>query len=111
MAGITGPKQEAVSYHMSGAHVVQSYTSSLAIQYKGQTIWQSGGTNIPGMIMLSRDETMESYLAKASASPNLNFFQQVKFPEFLQKPSPAGNGNTQTLSTIGASTLTANGLQ
>lgn len=111
VAGITGPKQEAVSYHMSGAHVVQSYTSSLAIQYKGQTIWQSGGTNIPGMIMLSRDETMESYLAKASASPNLSFFQQVKFPEFLQKPSPAGNGNTQTLSTIGASTLTANGLQ
>lgn len=114
VAGVTGPKQEAVSYHMSGSHVVQSYTSSVLVQYKNQTIWQSGGTNIPGMIMLSRDETMESYLAKASAAPNLKFFEQVNFPEFIQKPAPAtpNNGNQpQAFKTIGASRLTATGLQ
>lgn len=113
VAGVTGPKQEAVSYHMSGSHVVQSYASSVLVQYKNQTIWQSGGTNIPGMIMLSRDESMESYLAKASSAPNLKFFEQVNFPEYLQKPAPAAaNGNqAQQFNTIGGSKLTATGLQ
>lgn len=113
VAGVSGPKQEAVSYHMSGSHVVQSYSSTVAVKYKGQTIWQSGGTNIPGMIMLSRDETMESYLAKASSAPNLKFFEQINFPEYLQKPASAsGNGNQpQGFNTIGGSKLTANGLQ
>lgn len=112
VAGVTGPKQEAVSYHMSGSHVVQSYASSVQVQYKNQTIWQTGGTNIPGMIMLSRDESMESYLAKASAAPNLKFFEQVNFPEYLQKPAPAANGNQpQQFNTLGASKLTASGLQ
>ena len=113
VAAVTGPKQEAVSYHMSGSHVVQSYVSKIAVQYRGQDAWGTSGTNIPGMVMLSRDETMESYLAKASSSPNLKIFEQVVLPEYLQKPAPpAGpNAQPQPFNTIGASKLTANGLQ
>jgi len=113
VASVTGPKQEAVSYRLAGSHIVQSYASNLALQYKGQTIWQSGASNIPGMIMVSGDESVESYLAKASAAPNLKFFGQITLPEYLQKPAPAGaNGNQpQNFNTLGASKLTVNGLQ
>jgi hypothetical protein len=113
VASISGPKQEAVSYHMSGSHVVQSYLTKIALQYKGQDAWATSGTNIPGMVMLSRDETMESYLAKASQSPNVSIFDGLQLPEYLQKPA-VNNGQPnqpQPFNTIGASKLTMNGLQ
>jgi hypothetical protein len=65
------------------------------------------------MVMLSRDETMESYLAKASQSPNVSIFDGLQLPEYLQKPA-VNNGQPnqpQPFNTIGASKLTMNGLQ
>ncbi len=112
LASISGPKQEAVSYHMSGSHVVQTYQSRIVLQYNGQDAWATGGTNIPGMVMLSQGETMESYLAKASTTPNLAVFEGVTLPQYLQKPAPKGpNNQPQPFNTIGSSKLTANGLQ
>lgn len=93
-AEITGPKQDAVSYIGEGSHVVQKYASTVKIEWNGQTLFTQGGTNIPGFLMLSRGETIESYLAKASQSPNLSVFEGVKFPEFIQRPS-GNQGNQQ----------------
>ncbi len=114
VASVSGPKQEAVSYIMAGSHVVQRYTSKVAIRVGGQEVWASQGTNIPGILMLSNGETIEQHLAKASSAPNTAFFGQVVLPEYLQKPAPAPVGNnpnqTQQQMTLGVSKLTINGL-
>ncbi len=88
---ITGPKQDAVSYYGSGSHVVQRYSSSIAIQWNGKKLWSTSGTNIPGFMMLSRDETVESVLAKASKAPNTTVFASTKFPKFIQRPAEGEN--------------------
>ncbi|GAB5403696.1 MAG: hypothetical protein Aurels2KO_19270 [Aureliella sp.] len=88
---ITGPKQDAVSYFGAGSHVVQRYSSSLTIQWNGKTLWRTGGSNIPGFMMLKRDETIESVLAKAGQSPNTSMYGTAKFPKFIQRPSEGSN--------------------
>lgn len=111
VATVTGPKQEAAAYHMSGAHVVQKYVSKVALRYANNEIWSSSGTNIPGMIMLSRGETLEQYLAKASKAPNLSFFKTVALPNYLQKPAGGAQGQSKQQMTIGVSKLTINGFE
>jgi len=112
VATITGPKQEAAAYHMAGAHVVQKYTSRVALRFANNDVWVSEGTNIPGMVMLQGGETLEQFLAKASQAPNLEHFKRIVLPEYLQKPAPApagGGARARQQMTIGVSKLTING--
>ena len=50
MGAITGPKQEAVSYIASGSYVVNAYTSTIRLVWNGRDLWQTSGTNVPGML-------------------------------------------------------------
>ncbi len=96
-ASITGPKQEAVSYIASGSYVVNSYTSTIKLMWNGRELWQTGGTNVPGMLMTKQGQTIEQALAEAGKQPNLSVFEATRFPEFMQKPAenaaPGRNSN------------------
>ncbi|MEZ6135685.1 MAG: SHD1 domain-containing protein [Pirellulaceae bacterium] len=87
VGAISGPKQEAVSYIARGSYVVNEYTSSIKLVWNGKNLWATSGSNIPGMLMTSGNETIEQALEKAGKKPNLAVFERVKFPEFMQRPS------------------------
>lgn len=105
---VTGPKQEAVSYHMSGSYIVQKYTSSIKMQWNGKDVWQRSWSNIPGMLMTKRGESMQQALDKHSKSPNITSFAATKFPAFMQKP--AENGRTNGGGSLMSSKFTLQGL-
>ncbi len=86
VGAITGPKQEAVSYIASGSYVVNTYTSTIKLRWNGKDLWSRSGTNVPGMLMTERGETIEQALAKAGKQPNTALFGQTRFPKFMQKP-------------------------
>jgi hypothetical protein len=86
VGAITGPKQEAVSYIASGSYVVNAYTSIVKLVWNGKDLWQTSGTNVPGMLMTKQGETIEQALAEAGKQPNFSVFESTRFPEFLQKP-------------------------
>ncbi len=82
----------------------QEYASRVKFVSGGQTLWETGSTNYPGMmISLSRGETVEQYL-RARERPNYSFFASVQLPKMVQKPSQGG-------STIGTSEVTPAGIR
>lgn len=112
VASITGPTTEAASYHMSGAHVVKKYVSSIKLQYDGQDLWTGAATNIPGVLSLRRGESAKEALDRLSKSPNVGYFQHVSLPEYLQKPGlAAGTGPKQGIATVGQSKVTIGGIE
>ncbi|WP_197231002.1 SHD1 domain-containing protein [Novipirellula artificiosorum] len=93
VGSISGPKQEAVSYIAAGAYIVNQYTSSVKLDWNGKTLWSTSQTNVPGMLMTKRGQTMQEALDDAGKKPNTAMFSNVHFPKFMQKPSdsqPAG---------------------
>lgn len=92
VASITGPKQEAVSYIASGSYVVNAYASTIKVIWNGRELWQTGGTNVPGVLMTKDGQTIEQALAEAGQSPNLSVFEMVRFPQYMQKPSENSQG-------------------
>jgi hypothetical protein len=108
VGSVTGPKQEAVSYIAAGSYVVNSYQSTIKLQYEGTDLWQTGATNIPGMISTSRDETIQSKLEQLGKSPNLTIFENISLPVRLQKPRPTANGNSAQ--SLVVTEVTLNGL-
>ena len=98
---ISGPKQEAVSYIASGSYVVNAYASTIKLWWQKRELWQTGGSNVPGMLMTKAGQTIEQALAEAGRQPNLSVFESVRFPEFMQKPGDnpqAGNRSTALMS-------------
>ena len=108
VGSVTVPKQEAVSYIAAGSYVVNSYQSTIKLQYEGTDLWQTGATNIPGMISTSRDETIQSKLEQLGKSPNLTIFENISLPVRLQKPRPTANGNSAQ--SLVVTEVTLNGL-
>jgi hypothetical protein len=97
-AGVEGPKERKVSYMHSGEYTVQEYRTSVKFLDRQKTVWETGGTNVPGILMLKKGENVGEALRRASAEPSYEFFDRVVLPEFLQKPSDAGRpGGGQTL--------------
>ncbi|MHB8864608.1 MAG: SHD1 domain-containing protein, partial [Pirellulaceae bacterium] len=86
VGAISGPKQEAISYIASGSYVVNAFTSTIKLVWNGRELWQTSGTNVPGMLMTKRGETIEQALAEAGKQPNFAIFESTRFPEFMQKP-------------------------
>ncbi len=108
-ASITGPKQEAVSYIASGSYVVNAYSSTVKLLWNGRELWQTGGSNVPGVLMTKPGQSIEEALAEAGQQPNLGVFESARFPEFMQKPADnqqAGNNSTALM----ASAFTMQGL-
>lgn len=109
VASITGPTPEAVSYIARGSYVVNKYTSSIALRWNGQDLWQTQGTNVPGVLMTKGGETIEQALAEAGRQPNTAIFEQARFPEFLQKPAQNAQPGQQS-SALMTSRFTLQGL-
>ncbi len=109
VASISGPKQEAVSYIAAGSYIVNKYTSTVKLQWQGQDLWTRSGSNVPGVLMTKRGQTMQQALDEAGKKPNLAVFEQSRFPEFMQKPSGAQKGPVRS-SALMTSTFTTNGL-
>ena len=97
VASISGPKTEAVSYIARGSYVVNQYQSDAKLEWKGKSLWKRGGTNIPHMLSTKRDETIKQALDRHGKRPNTSIFANLKFPEFMQRPSenakPGQNSN------------------
>jgi hypothetical protein len=108
VAAVDGPKEKSVSYRGSGDFKVQEYLSKLQFVYDGKTAWESGVTNVPGVISLKAGENVGSVL-KASEKPNYDYFDHVELPKFLQKPA-AGQKAGGSL-TLGQSRVTTAGLR
>jgi hypothetical protein len=108
VGSITGPTQEAVSYIAAGSYVANVYNSSIRLVHDGKDVWTTGGTNIPGVIQTSQDQSIKDKLDELGKSPNLWVFEHTVFPKILQKPSagqgPVGSGALMT------SKFTLNGL-
>ncbi|TWU10020.1 SHD1 domain-containing protein [Allorhodopirellula heiligendammensis] len=101
MASISGPKQEAVGYIAAGSYIVNKYTSAVKLQWNGKSLWSTSGSNVPGVLMTKRGQTMQEALDKAGKAPNTSMFAGLHFPEFMQKPSEnqaAGNRSQALMS-------------
>jgi hypothetical protein len=110
VAKITGPTQEAVSYIAAGSYVVNQYVSSVAIVWNGRELWSNSGTNVPGMLMTERGETIQQALQRYGEKPNLNLFSNVRFPKFLQKPPADPNSKGPVSTALMTSKFTLQGL-
>jgi hypothetical protein len=108
LASIDGPKERTVSFITSGDYKMQEYYSKVQFVYQGQPAWESGSTNVPGIVTLKQGENIGSVL-KSREKPDYDFFDRVDLPKFLQKPS-AGAGPNRSL-TLGQSRVTTGGIR
>ncbi len=109
VATVTGPKERDISYMHSGDYKVQEYLTQLSFVYQGTSAWFASGSNVPGMLWLKKGENIEGVLRKASEKPNINFYDGVILPKFLQKPT-AGQG-VNARQSLGGSQITTTGLK
>jgi hypothetical protein len=108
-ANISAPKQEAVSYIGRGSYVTTQYTSTVAIDYEGKSIWARSQTNIPGMLQTSSGQSIQEKLDELSRQPNTSVFTSLKLPKLLQKPSSNGQA-ANTNNALMKAKFTLNGL-
>ena len=93
---------------VSFVNSLKEYQTWLKLAYDGKSLWETSGTNVPGMLTVPSGENAESVLRKATAQPRYEFYDNVVLPECLQEPSGAGGpGGGQTL---GNSRVTPTGL-
>jgi hypothetical protein len=109
VASIDGPKPRKVSFRGSGEYNMQEYFSKVQFVYQGTPAWETGSTNVPGILMLKSGENVGSAL-KEREKPDYAFFDRVELPKFLQKPSGGGKGPQGSL-TLGQSKVTTSGIQ
>lgn len=98
VATITGPEQEAVSYHMGGSHIFNKLTSSLKMVWQSKDIWSNVGSNVPFMVSGSRDKPFAEALKAYEGKPNLGVFSS-KLPKRVQMPSDDKGNASGTLMT------------
>ena len=109
VAKVEGPKQKEIRFWHSGEYKVKEYLTKLEFMYQGKVIWKASGTNVPHFVSLKKGENLEGVLRKASAQPAYAYYDNIVFPEFLQKPSEsqaAGAGQT-----MGACSVTPTGFR
>ncbi len=107
-ATITGPTQEAISYHFAGNFVVNQYNSIVSIEYDGKSIWAQRSTNVPGAVSGRDQADIKHQLDEAGRQPNTKFFGGVRLPDFLQKPSADGKPQDQQM--LGSSQINNKGV-
>ncbi|MFU7559167.1 SHD1 domain-containing protein [Roseiconus sp. JC912] len=94
-AAVTGPVQEAVSYIARGAYIANKYTTTVEIRFNGEKVWSRSSSNIPGVLMTKRGQSIQEKLDELGRSPNVGFFKSIPLPKLLQKPTSNGSGNQQ----------------
>lgn len=99
VASISGPKQEALSFIMSRSYIANIYQSSLKITWQGNDVWTTNGSNIPGVVVTSRGQTIEQKLEEIGKAPSLSIFEKPRLPKMLQRPMGEAKGpnSSQTL--------------
>lgn len=108
VASVEGPKTIDVSYSKSGDYKFKEFKTFVKFVQGKQTVWESSGTNAPGIFSLKQGETVESHL-RTCEKPNYEFFDRVSLPRFLSKPAQ-GQGASRSL-TLGTSQFSANGIR
>ncbi len=108
VAWVEGPKQREVSFTFAGDYKMKEYKSNVRFIYQGQPVWETGSSNVPGVLMLKRGENVEGVL-RAREKPDYEFFGRVEFPKFLQKPN--SDQRTNRRQTLGASRVTVRGIE
>ena len=73
-------------------------------------MWTTGGSNLPGMISTSRDESIQDKLNEIGKTPNLRVFEDARFPKMLQKPSGDNKGPGAQSDALMTSNFTMQGL-
>jgi hypothetical protein len=109
VANVTAPKERTMSFMHAGDYRVTEYFSELRFVYHGNAAWFASGSNISNVLTVRRGENVEGILRQASAKPNIGFYDGAVLPNYIQNPSlgQAAAGRQ----TIGASQITASGLQ
>src|SRR5262249_38910474 len=77
--------------------------TTMALTFKGDDIWHSGGLSQPGMaIYLQKDETLDQALDRLT-KPGIDWVKKRKFDPYLAKPgkaTPGGAYGTSRLPTL-----------
>lgn len=92
VAAVSGPTPEGVSYIARGTYVINKYTTDVRLVWNGKNVWSRGGSNVPGMLSLDRDQTIQQKLDELGKKPNISFFDGVSFPKLLQAPQEGQQG-------------------
>ena len=109
VANVTAPQERTMSFMQGGDYQVTEYFSELRLVYHGNAAWFSSGSNISNVLTVRRGENVESILRRASAKPNIGFYDNVVLPSYVQNPSLGQTAPGRQ--TIGASQITTSGLQ
>lgn len=108
VATIDGPKEKKISFMRAGDYTMQEYLSKVQFIYQGQSAWESGSSNVPGILSLKPGENVGTAL-KDREKPDYTFFERVELPKFLQKPA-AGQGPNRSL-TLGQTRVSTGGVR
>lgn len=92
VAAVSGPTPEGVSYIARGTFMINKYTTDVRLVWDGKNVWSRGGSNVPGMLSLDRDQTIQQKLDELGKKPNISFFDGVSFPKLLQAPQEGQQG-------------------
>jgi hypothetical protein len=103
-------EEREVRYHSFGrpfggdqAYKIRDYRSTIKFVWEDQVLWQTGSSNVPGIIVhLKQGETMEQHL-RDQEKPNYQIFETVTLPKQLTKPTKG--------SALGMTRISATGLQ
>ena len=109
VASVTPGPERTVGFIHGGDYRVTEYFTELRFVYHGDVAWFASSSNIPGVVTIHRGENVEGVLRRASAHPNMKFYDDAVLPTFLQKPSASRGPNGGQ--TIGASQITTSGVQ
>lgn len=107
VATVEGPKERDISFIARGTYKMQEYLTRAKFVFNGESLWESLGSNVPGIVSLKRGENMDGHL-KSLEKPDVTFFERVKLPKLLQKPSGTG---PQRQVTLGTSRMTTGGIR
>ncbi|WP_436716326.1 SHD1 domain-containing protein [Roseiconus lacunae] len=107
-ASVSGPEQEAISYIARGSYVANKFTSNVTIHANGKEVWTRSSSNIPGVLMTKRGQSIQERIDELGQGPNLSYFKSITLPNLMQKPSESPQGNLQN--TLMVSKFTMQGL-
>ncbi|MGQ9769701.1 MAG: SHD1 domain-containing protein [Thermogutta sp.] len=92
VAGVSGPKEQTVSYWHSGDYKVKQYHLWIKILAEDELLWETSASGgVPFVIFLKPGENVGSKLQELTDKPNYDWFKTVALPQYLQRVPAKGS--------------------